>query len=248
MMRKTLKVLSAILSYPTAELQAASSDLIAALDEEDILSEKNRIQLDRFLQEFDSGELLDLQERYVLLFDRTRSLSLHLFEHVHGESRDRGQAMVELQNLYEMNGLYSATNELPDYLPLFLEFLSTQQEKKARSLLNEPLHIIEALRTRLKKRKSPYVTIFSSLVFLAKGKPNEAAVKAILDHPDPDPDNLEVLDAAWEEEEVRFGPDTAECGKDHLISKLRAATRPADGVQLSQRQRTQITYSSSKGL
>ena len=71
-----------------------------------------------------TGDLYDLQERYVLLFDRTRSLSLHLFEHVHGESRDRGQAMVDLKALYERHGLHMSSSELPDHLPLFLEFLS----------------------------------------------------------------------------------------------------------------------------
>ena len=73
-----------------------------------------------------TGDLYDLQERYVLLFDRTRSLSLHLFEHVHGESRDRGQAMVDLKTIYENGGLEIAATELPDFVPLFLEFLSTQ--------------------------------------------------------------------------------------------------------------------------
>ena len=82
------------------------------------------IALDRLLDELATGDLYDLQERYVLLFDRTRSLSLHLFEHVHGESRDRGQAMVDLKALYERHGLLMSSSELPDHLPLFLEFLS----------------------------------------------------------------------------------------------------------------------------
>ena len=101
LMTQTLKVLSALLSYPTAELQAAVPEMRAALDAEARLPPKNRDRLERMLEELASGDLYDLQERYVLLFDRTRSLSLHLFEHVHGESRDRGQAMVDLKALYE---------------------------------------------------------------------------------------------------------------------------------------------------
>ena len=96
----------------------------AALDAEGRLPQRDRDRLDRLLEEIATRDLYDLQERYVLLFDRTRSLSLNLFEHVHGESRDRGQAMVDLMELYERHGLAMAGKELPDHLPLFLEFLS----------------------------------------------------------------------------------------------------------------------------
>jgi nitrate reductase delta subunit len=123
-MRRTLKVLSALLSYPSAELQAAVPEMRAAVNAERALPQRNRDRLGRLLEEIATGDLYDLQERYVLLFDRTRSLSLHLFEHVHGESRDRGQAMVDLKALYERHGLYMSSSELPDHLPLFLEFLS----------------------------------------------------------------------------------------------------------------------------
>ena len=114
-MKRTLKVLSALLNYPTAELQAAVPEMRAALDAERRLPQKNRDRVDRLLEEVATRDLYDLQERYVLLFDRTRSLSLNLFEHVHGESRDRGQAMVDLMALYERHGLAMAGNELPDH-------------------------------------------------------------------------------------------------------------------------------------
>src|SRR5215472_13954856 len=104
-MRRTLKVLSALLTYPSAELQKAVPEMREALDGERAVPQRNRERLDRTLDEIASGDLFELQERYVLLFDRTRSLSLHLFEHVHGESRDRGQAMVDLKSLYERHGL-----------------------------------------------------------------------------------------------------------------------------------------------
>src|SRR5262245_64936140 len=112
-MKRTLKVLSALLSYPTAELQAAVPGMRAALDADGRLPQKNRDRLDRLLEEMATRDLYDLQERYVLLFDRTRSLSLNLFEHVHGESRDRGQAMVDLMALYDRHGLAVSGGELP---------------------------------------------------------------------------------------------------------------------------------------
>ncbi|MGI9522965.1 MAG: nitrate reductase molybdenum cofactor assembly chaperone [Hyphomicrobiaceae bacterium] len=242
-MQKTLKVLSTILSYPTAEIVAAVPEMRNALDTENLLPQKNRDRLDRILEELATRDLYDLQERYVHLFDRTQSLSLNLFEHVHGESRDRGQAMVDLRQLYENHELFPARHELPDYLPLFLEFASMIPEKEAGALLSEPMHILEAIRLRLKKRKAPYSSVFSCLQILAGGKPSEAAVSAMLSEPDPDADDLEALDAAWEEEEVQFGPDAAQCGRDNLTAKLRAGTRPAPGITLPERRRTIVTHS-----
>ena len=123
-MAKTFKVLSALLSYPTQELQAASAELRAVVADEGLVAGDVRHALNRLISEIAAGDIYDLQERYVFLFDRTRSLSLHLFEHVHGESRDRGQAMIDLQDLYNRNGMAITATELPDFLPLFLEFLS----------------------------------------------------------------------------------------------------------------------------
>jgi nitrate reductase delta subunit len=247
-MRRTLKVLSALLSYPTAELQAAIPQMRAALDGEARLPQHNRDRLERLLQEISKGDLYDLQERYVLLFDRTRSLSLHLFEHVHGESRDRGQAMVDLKALYERHGLFMSTSELPDHLPLFLEFLSAIPEAEARELLEETTHVLEAIRLRLKKRKVPYSPVFSCAQALALAKPQTEVVAALMGEPDEDPNDLAALDAAWEEEEVTFGPAAAaaaQCGKDGLAAKLRAVRRPAPGMPVSEPKRPVITTSAS---
>jgi len=242
-MRKTLKVLSALLSYPTEDMIAAIPEMRAALDDEAYLPEKNRDRLDRIIEELATSDLFDMQERYVLLFDRTRSLSLHLFEHVHGESRDRGQAMVDLQQLYEAQGLETQRNELPDFIPLFLEFLSILPKDKARSMLAEPVHIFEAIRMRLKKLKSAYSSVFSALSILAKQKPDKKTVDALLSEPDTDPNDLEALDAVWMDEEVKFGPDAmAACGKDALSSKLRAGTRTAPGVETPEPKRTVFTH------
>lgn len=247
-MRKTLKVLSALLSYPTADLQAAVPEMRAALDAEACLPQKSRDRLDRILEGLATGDLYDLQERYVLLFDRTRSLSLHLFEHVHGESRDRGQAMVDLKALYERHGLFMHSNELPDHLPLFLEFLSQIPEAEARDLLDETSHVLEAIRLRLKKRKVPYSSVFSCAQELARAKPQTEILAALMSEPYEDPNDLAALDAAWEEEEVTFGPAAAaaaQCGKDGLAAKLRAARRPAPGMPVPEPKRPVITYSQS---
>jgi len=151
---RTLKVLSLLLAYPTEEIRAAAPSFAAVLDEEGLLAEGRRGALRRLAAQLGERGLYDLEERYVLLFDRTRSLSLHLFEHVHGESRDRGQAMVELKDLYAANGLEMPANELPDYLPLFLEFLATRPLGEAREYLGDIVHIVTVLRERLGRRKS----------------------------------------------------------------------------------------------
>ena len=119
-MARTYRALGALLSYPTKELQRASGDVIAALRAEGLLPQAELDGVAAFCRELAGRDIYDLQERYVALFDRGRSVSLHLFEHVHGESRDRGQAMVDLIALYRAGGYAPATSELPDFLPLFL--------------------------------------------------------------------------------------------------------------------------------
>jgi nitrate reductase molybdenum cofactor assembly chaperone NarJ/NarW len=229
-MARTFKALSALLSYPTAELQQAAGELRAALDGEGLLPPAIARGVDRLIDEIAAGDLYDLQERYVLLFDRTRSLSLHLFEHVHGESRDRGQAMIDLKSLYEGSGLAIGASELPDFLPLFLEFLSTRPLAEARDLLGQPVHILSAFAERLRKRRSPYEAVFHALVALASAKPKGEEISALLQAPDPDASDLAALDAAWEDEPVNFGPGAGDGCKDGLIARIRAGRRPAPGV------------------
>ena len=233
-MTRTFKVLSALLNYPTAQLQAAVPELSAAIDNEALLSASTRRQLGVLLNEIATGDLFDLQERYVLLFDRTRSLSLHLFEHVHGESRDRGQAMIDLKALYENGGLEIDVSELPDFVPLFLEFLSTRPRREAYELLAQPAHVLAAIAERLRKRQSVYEAVFRALVALAASKPKADIVSALLAEPDPDANDLAALDAAWEDEPVNFGPNAGNSCKDTLIEKIRAGRRPAPGVVQAQ--------------
>lgn len=230
-MAKTFKVLSLLLSYPTPELQTNAAALRDALGQEGILTGQARRALNPLIEELARGDLYDLQERYVLLFDRTRSLSLYLFEHVHGESRDRGQAMIDLMALYEKHGLEIGASELPDFLPLFLEFLSTLPFKEAQDHLTQTVDILAALAERLRKRGSPYEAAFRALIALASVKPKPEDVTALLQESDPDPNDLDALDAAWIDEEVKFGPGAATSCKDGLVARIRAARRPATAPQ-----------------
>lgn len=229
-MANIFKALSLLLAYPTEDMRAAAGAIGEVIANEKALPARVRDQLQGLVDDLATGDLYDAQERYVLLFDRTRSLSLHLFEHVHGESRDRGQAMIDLKALYEQKGLQVSSTELPDFIPLFLEFLSTQPRSEAHELLGQPVHILAALAERLRKRGSPYEAAFRALISLAAVKPKDEEIAAVLNEPDPEPTDLEALDAAWEDEPVSFGPNAANGCKDTLISRMRAARRPAPGL------------------
>lgn len=231
MMARTFKVLSLLLTYPTAELQEAAPEMARVLDAEALLPVRQRRALDALLEELAGGDLFDLQERYVTLFDRTRSLSLHLFEHVHGESRDRGQALVDLQQLYGDGGLVVAANELPDFLPLFLEYLSTRPVEEACTLLGEPLHILTVLEERLNRRRSVYAFVLRALMALARGGTDAGRLAELRAAGDDDADDLEALDRAWADTPVRFGPGDADaCGKDAILQRL--ATRRAPRARM----------------
>jgi nitrate reductase delta subunit len=208
-MIKTYKVLSALLSYPTADLQAEARNMRQALDMDRLLLPRHREAIAELIDEIAASDLLDAQAGYVDLFDRTRSLSLHMFEHVHGESRDRGQAMVSLLERYRQAGLDVGCNELPDYIPLFLEFLSTQSVDEGRASLGEAVHIFQALSERLKKRGTNYRAVLDALVGLAQVAPAADVLEELRSQKMEDPMDLAALDKAWEEAEVRFGPGDA---------------------------------------
>jgi len=227
-MNKSLKAFSALLTYPSAELQLAAGEIAELIDGERALPAAIRDRLLVLLEELATHDLYDLQERYVLLFDRTRSLSLHLFEHVHGESRDRGQAMINLKAQYEQHGLAMAENELPDFLPLFLEYVSLLPVAEAYESLSQPAHIFAAIAERLAKRESAYEAVFRALIALANVEPKQEDVSALLQEADADAGDLAALDAAWEDVPVSFGPDNA-C-KDGIVARVRGALRPAPGM------------------
>ncbi|CUH64537.1 Redox enzyme maturation protein NarJ [Thalassovita gelatinovora] len=206
-MDRTLKALSLILSYPTRDLQSAMPEIGGVLASDTRLTAAARRTLRPLVEALRSGDIYDLEEHYVMLFDRSRTLSLNLFEHVHGESRDRGGAMVSLVETYRAGGFEPATSELPDHLPVLLEFLSTRPFAEAQETLADAAHIFEALDARLVRRESEYAAVFAALLQLAGVTADKKAVAELLDQPDVDPNDLEALDEVWEESEVRFGPD-----------------------------------------
>lgn len=226
-MALTYRALAQLLTYPTAELQAVAPQAVAVIREEGLVPEPIVRALSKLAQGMASGDLYDLQETYVQLFDRTRSLSLNLYEHVHGESRDRGPAMVGLLELYRSKGLELQANELPDFLPVFLEFLSTLPEDEAASLLGEAAHVLEALAERLKTRDSGYRAVFGALAALPGQTADRGALAALLQEPDHDPDDLAALDKAWEETAVTFGPSDDGCPKaEALLRTMNADPAP----------------------
>ena len=226
-MARTYRALSALIAYPTEELQAATGEIAAVLAEEGLVPAPQRIAIAHLLAELSDRDIYDLQERYFTLFDRSRTLSLHLFEHVHGESRDRGQAMADLIELYRNHGLEPTAGELPDFLPLFLEFVSLLSGNEAQALLAESASILLVLAERLATRKSAYASVFQALATLANAPATDRPDTSV-----EDPDDLAALDAAWEEAAVHFGPGEQidSCGTDRMRTRLRAATRDASAV------------------
>lgn len=204
MTMQTFRVLSALLCYPSRDLCDALDEMSDLLREEALVRPHERQSVERFITDLAATDLLDAQERYVALFDRNRSLSLHLYEHVHGDSRERGEAMVRLATLYKLHGLEVTANELPDYLPLYLEFLSALPERAARSLLGEAAHVIAALADKLEARDSPYASVLRAVETIALREPRPEAVAKVRATLDPEADSLATLDRQWEEEAVRF--------------------------------------------
>jgi nitrate reductase delta subunit len=195
---KTLKVLGLLMSYPKPEWLAHLEGCQATLASEEWLPKKQLSGVLGLIETLASTDLYELQEQYVATFDRGRSHCLHLFEHIHGESRDRGQAMVNLAAAYEEKGLFIDQAELPDYLPLFLEFLSLCPADEAVGLLGEPIDIIATIAARLRERRSPYAALFDALVALSKTRPDRDRIREAMAE-GPEDLSLEALDKEWEE-------------------------------------------------
>jgi nitrate reductase delta subunit len=200
---RTLKVLSALLSYPRTEMLEALDEMAEVLQREDLLPAKQKAALIALMDSWRGADLQDLQESYVGLFDQGRSLSLHIFEHVHGESRDRGQAMVDLMRLYQTRGFEISARELPDHVPLFLEYLSLQSREEAVALLRDALPVLSLLGARLRQRASGYHVVFDALAAFAGNTEAMAEMsdRAASEGPD---ETLVHMDELWEEEAVSF--------------------------------------------
>jgi nitrate reductase molybdenum cofactor assembly chaperone NarJ/NarW len=201
----TLRVLSALLTYPRTELTAAAPEMEQAVADEDLLAGSEREGIAALIRELAGGDLYELQERYVDLFDRSRSLSLHLFEHVYGESRDRGAMMVDLVERYRAHGLEISVRELPDYLPLYLEYLSLLPLEQARRELAEPVAVIASLARRLEKRRSAYASVLAALERLAAAEPDARDMRQLEGEEQLDAGGPTALDLQWQEDPVTFG-------------------------------------------
>ncbi len=199
-----LKVISRLMSYPSEELMAHADELIEVIKSAKEISPAMRTHLVQLTEGLRDQELMDAQECYVGLFDRGRALSMLLFEHVHGESRDRGQAMVDLMALYEEKGFSLGVKELPDYIPLYLEFLAQGDEMDAREGLADVHHILALLSARLQERESPYHCLFDALLMIAGVKVDLQPVLEQVAREARD-DTPEALDKVWEEEAITFG-------------------------------------------
>jgi len=208
----TFKVLSALLCYPTRELIVALPELSAVIEQESMLADEQQGGLQALIADLQKTELIALQERYVQLFDRGRALSLHLFEHIHGESRDRGQAMVDLIQFYEAHGYQLAARELPDYLPLFLEFLAQIPDQEALQQLHNTVPILTILGARLAEQQNPYAAVFEALTYLCGITETSAAVRTAVAAEGPD-ETLARMDEIWEEEAVTFMATPGACSK-----------------------------------
>jgi nitrate reductase delta subunit len=215
-MSKSLRLLSALLRYPDAGLREHLPEMRVIVRDERSLSQSSRVELQALIDALLQMDALQAEAEYVELFDRGRATSLHLFEHVHGDSRDRGPAMIDLGQTYAKAGLMLADGELPDYLPVVLEFVSTQPPREARAFLGEMAHILNAIFTALIRRESAYASVLAALLELAG-----EAVKPVAPTAD-DP-----LDQSWQEPPAFDGCSTKGQGrpeKPHPIQIVRKST------------------------
>ncbi len=216
---RTLRVLAHLLSYPDAELRAHLPELQAALHEEGGLSSARLLELDALFTRLSRRRPMDVEAEHVELFDRGRGTALHLFEHVHGDSRDRGPAMVDLCKTYEAAGLYLAPGELPDHLTVVLQYASTQPPAQAKAFLGEVAHILQAIFSALLQREAPHACVLAALLDLAGEKAQAVAVQ-------PEPE----LDESWAEPMAFDGCSTqgqARPGQPQPIHIVPTAVRPA---------------------
>ena len=217
-MQKTLRVLAALLGYPDARLRGHLAEMRDLLRDERTLVTSRLEELDVLMDRLARADPLEAEADYVELFDRGRATSLHLFEHVHGESRDRGPAMIDLGQTYEKAGLVLAEGELPDYLPVVLEFVSTQPAREARAFLAEMAHIFNAIFGALRQRDSAYASVLGALLELAGEKAQPVAPAA-----------EEPLDESWAEPPVFDGCSTkgqARPGQAQPIHLVRKNAQP----------------------
>ncbi|MFN4003879.1 MAG: nitrate reductase molybdenum cofactor assembly chaperone [Hylemonella sp.] len=219
----TLRALARLLDYPHAHLREHLDELAAVLQQAQALRANRRAELLALVRSLQLRDPIDVEADYVQLFDRGRRTALHLFEHVHGDSRERGPAMIDLTRTYEQAGLYLKPGELPDYLPVVLEFASTLPPRQAREFLGETVHILQALFSALLAQHSPYASVLAAVLELTGAQAQAVEV------PQEPP-----LDESWQEPAAFGGCSTvgqAAPGQPqpvHLVRK--PATQTAQGA------------------
>ena len=166
-MSLTLRVLARLLSYPDDALRGHLAELRQALRHEAALQSVRLAEVEALIDSLGAQSAIDAEADYVQLFDTGRRTSLHLFEHVHGDSRDRGPAMIDLAQTFEAAGLYLAEGEMPDHLPVVLEYASTQPPREAQAFLAEMAHIFNVIFSALDQRRSRYASVLGALIELA---------------------------------------------------------------------------------
>ncbi|MFK3707125.1 respiratory nitrate reductase chaperone NarJ [Raoultella sp. BIGb0138] len=214
-----LVIVSRLLEYPDAALWQHQQEMFEALATSERLSKEDAQSLGVFLRDLTALDILDAQSSYSELFDRGRATSLLLFEHVHGESRDRGQAMVDLMAQYQRHGLELDSRELPDHLPLYLEYLAQLPEGEAIAGLQDVAPILGLLSARLQQRASRYAVLFELLLKLARTQVDSQKVAEKIADEVRD-DTPQALDAVWEEEQVKFFADKG-CGESEIAAHQR---------------------------
>ncbi len=207
-MNTRLAILSTLLRYPDEALRADLPDIAAEIATAGFATGDRRA-LERFVRRLAAGDPLDRQEDFVRLFDRGRSTSLHLFEHVHGDTRNRGPAMVELVAIYDANGFAMMGHELPDYLPLVLEFCAVAPADTAAGLLSQAGPLLQQIHAKLMARGLPssrgYAAVLAAVLSEAGLAPTTLPTEA---NNQADEDDLAAIDAAYEDEPVVFGPES----------------------------------------
>lgn len=191
-----LKALACLLLYPDAVLKDNLQEIKEAVAESTLANDQKET-LEIFINHMIETPMADLQKEYVATFDIGKKASLNLFEHMHGDSRERGSAMINLKKLYEERGLTIESNEFPDYLPMFLEFLSGLNDAEAQALLDGAARHIAAIDVALKKEESPWAVVTGAIMSLTAMKTSE--VKFERD------DLLPTTEAESFDSPVRFG-------------------------------------------
>ena len=205
----SLRALALLLSYPDVDMRSKLTDVMSVLSLERALSPSRISELKNLSEQLQSRDPLEVESRYVETFDRGRSTCLNLFEHVHGDSRDRGPAMIDLSQTYAQSGLVLDPDELPDHLCVVLEFASTQTEDIAKSFLDEMAHILNSIFSALLKRESPYAAVIAAVLELSGHKAQAVNIPV-----------EESMDSSWQEPEAFDGCQSRGQSKPNLEQPL----------------------------